>query len=212
MDSDHSTRDPDAIAFEKAYPGVRAIKVEIGTRSFDFVAVAPTDALIQVGLVTQAMIDAIPPCGSGSFSPRARKPKNYAPLRTQLYRKKSGCDVQIRQWEWNDPAAVAAFCAKLGVPVPSRDEADDNSCAAALEGMRKAIAELQGVAGSRFLGSVVRAMEDLPERNRVSPGDLRLRERQIGRRQFLRRWATCGPVIFVDWASVRGAEMIARLS
>jgi hypothetical protein len=186
------SRDPDEIAFEKAYPGVRATSVTIGPSTFDYTAMAPPATLMQVGLVSRVMLDAIPPCGHGSFGPKPRNPKNYAPVRTQLYRKKSG-DIQIRQFAYHEPAAATAFCAKLGVALPQEDAAEREANARA-EAVRQASAELEGTAGPRFLGTIAKQMKD-----QITLGDLILRERAIGRRQTPRRWAVCGPTIFVDW-------------
>lgn len=196
FDSTDSIRDPDAVAFEKTYPGTRAVKVEIGPQSFDFTAHAPPDVLVQVGLVTQAMLDAIPPCGQGSFGPKPRLPKNYAPLNTQLYRKKSG-EIQVRQWAWQDATLTMAFRAKLGMPVPAEEATREANADVYMDGVRQATAEMKGAGAKRFLDRIGRSIS--------------LRERQIGRRQLPQRWGTCGNVIYVDWSNVRGAAILARL-
>lgn len=128
MSSQDSTRDADVIAFERTYPGVTAHLVNIHATSYTFECEAPPETMVAVGLITQAMLDAIPPCGSGSFSPRAYKLRNRAPFYTQLRRRASG-RLHMRRWfPWTRDddhlADTLAFCASIGVEPPAQDDID----------------------------------------------------------------------------------------
>jgi hypothetical protein len=118
-----TTRDPEVLAVERAFPGLACYGASVYTDSLEIRVNGTPECLISHGLITQQLVDLIPKCGYRSFSRR----KLSMPFAGAIRRK--GELLQVHRW-WESSEA-AAMCKRLAIDMPQPAPAEKGPATAA---------------------------------------------------------------------------------